>query len=52
MVKCTRENVDDEFEHKKELLKCQCVVCTSRLVEYSVRERDLDQSSLEEFNSR
>lgn len=49
MGDCSRKNVDTEFEHKKELLRCQCLVCKDRLLEYNVRDRDSEQTSLEDF---
>lgn len=49
MVDCTRKNADSDLEHKKELLRCQCLVCTDRLLEFNVRDRDSEQSALDEF---
>lgn len=49
MVECTRENAESEHEHKKELLRCQCLVCKDRLLEYNVRDREQNQTSLDEY---
>jgi len=45
---CSRTGrADSDEQHKRDCLKCGCVVCRSLLVErYSVVEKDVEQTTL------